>query len=155
MFKNIGGKIKVLAVILCILGMVASVVIGVIMIAGGGFLTNIGRYGGYAYGSSAGSAAIVVGILIIIFGCLFSWIGSFALYGYGELIVKTTETAENTRALVMSMMNNGGGNGPAPAQEAQPGPAPNIAPGPSVCPSCGAVNSPDVNFCVNCGSPLH
>ena len=154
MFKNIGGKIKVLAVVLCILGMVVSVVLGVIMIAGGCVLANIGRYGGYAYGS-AGPVAIVAGILIIVVGCLFSWIGSFALYGYGELIVKTTETADNTRALVMSMMNQAGGNGPAPVQEDAPGPVPNIAPGPSVCPSCGAVNSPDVNFCVNCGSALH
>ena len=156
MFSNIGGKIKVLAVVMCILGMVASLAIGVIVIIGGGFLRFSGSYG------SAGTAATIVGILIIIFGCLFSWIGSFVLYGYGELIAKMMETADNTRNMLFAMQQKGGGSPsgfapvpPFPEPPVQPQPEMNIAAGPVTCPSCGAVNSPDVNFCVNCGNPLH
>ena len=79
MFDNIGGKIKVLAKIICFGGIILSPIIGIIMLASGGDIS-----GG-------------VGLMVIIGGCLGSWIGSFFVYGFGELIEKTTEIAENTR----------------------------------------------------------
>jgi len=76
MFANIGGKIKGLAVGICILGIAASV------IAGLGLMT-------------AGSAeSIGVGFAILVGGSLLSWIGSFFAYGFGELIENTTVIAE-------------------------------------------------------------
>lgn len=76
MFANIGGKIKGLAVGICILGIAASV------IAGLGLMT-------------AGSAASIgVGFAILVGGSLLSWIGSFFTYGFGELIENTTVIAE-------------------------------------------------------------
>ena len=74
MFNNIGNKIKGLAVLFTIIGIIASCILG--------FLTLF----------------IVMNflwtILIIVVGCLLSWVGSFLLYGFGELVSKT---AENTK----------------------------------------------------------
>lgn len=61
MFDNIGGKIKVLAQVVCWIGITISVIFGLISFENGG-------------------------IVVIILGSLFSWIGSFTLYGFGQLI---------------------------------------------------------------------
>ena len=74
MFENIGGKIKTLATVCTIIGIVVSIAVGIF------------------YGAEADFLA---GLLIIILGCLSSWIGSFLLYGFGELIENTTEIRKN------------------------------------------------------------
>lgn len=70
MFENIGGKIKAVAQVVCWLGIIVSVICGIIMITQGG-------------GTS------FIGFLIMILGSLFSWIGSFMTYGFGQLIQNT------------------------------------------------------------------
>ena len=65
MFDNISSKIKTLAEITSIAGIVISILWGVILILQGKFL-----------------GGAVVGVL----GALASWVGSFALYGFGQLI---------------------------------------------------------------------
>lgn len=80
MFKNIGSKIKSLAEIICWIGIVISVLIGI------AWMEN----------------SIIGGILIAIIGSGISWIGSFFAYGFGELIEKTSEIATN-----ISCFNNG------------------------------------------------
>ena len=81
MFDDIGGKIKTVAKVVCWVGIIMSVITGIVLI----------------------STANTVGILTIIVGSLGSWIGSFTLYGFGELIEKTTEIAENTRPVNTNM----------------------------------------------------
>lgn len=71
MFENIGGKIKTLAVVTTIIGMVVSIIVAI--------------------------ALEEMGILVGILGCLFSWIGSFVLYGFGEIIVSLQIIAANTK----------------------------------------------------------
>ena len=80
MFDNIGGKIKTLAVVLCILGMIASFVAAIFL------WTQNSRY----------NSTILAGFLTLGGGCLISWIGSFFTYGFGQLIESAEETAENT-----------------------------------------------------------
>ena len=65
MFNNIGKKLKVVAVVFCWIGIVASVVFGIILIDD--------------YDEVVGAVTLVVGVLS-------SWIGSFALYGFGQLV---------------------------------------------------------------------
>ena len=77
MFTNIGGKIKVLAKVLCILGIVASIVAGNIL------ATN--------YFSSSFLSSLVI---IVICGSLLSWVCSIFVYGFGELIENITVIAE-------------------------------------------------------------
>ena len=87
MFSNIGGKIKKLAVILCILGIIGSVTYAIIC------FTNSSRY----------QDLTLYGILILVGGCLLSWIGSFFTYGFGELIERTVSIDEQ--------LAHGGGKG--------------------------------------------
>lgn len=70
MFERIGSKIKKLASVITWLGIIASLILGVVLISGG-------------------DEMIVLGIVVMALGSLASWIGSFLLYGFGELIEKT------------------------------------------------------------------
>ena len=81
MFKNIGGKIKGLAQVICIVGIVISVVAGINMIYSGFYSYN-------------GDTMVNMGFAVMIGGSLLSWIGSFFAYGFGELIENTTVIAE-------------------------------------------------------------
>lgn len=78
MFSNIGGKIKNLAVVITWIGIITSVIFGIMMMATG-------------YGEM-----VFIGFLVALVGSLLSWIGSFLLYGFGQLI-------ENTDAIVKKL----------------------------------------------------
>lgn len=68
MFDQIGEKIKTLAVVITILGIIVSCVAGIALCIRG---------------------AVFIGILIVVIGSLTSWLGSFLLYGFGQLISNT------------------------------------------------------------------
>ena len=86
MFNNIGGKIKGLAKVICWLGIILSVIIGIVLIIGA---TN--RNGYYRY---TDTTTIIYGIIVIVVGSLLSWIGSFVLYGFGELVDNSSKLVE-------------------------------------------------------------
>ena len=94
MFNNIGGKIKGLAKFMCWLGIILSVIAGVVMIiaAASSRSYTFDSYGEKITLSTGGS--IVAGILIIVFGSLASWIGSFFMYGFGELVENSKKVAD-------------------------------------------------------------
>ena len=69
MFEDIGNKIKTLAAVICALGVIASVIIGV----------------------SLSKGSVAIGFFIILFGIIISWCGTFLLYGFGELIDQTRQ----------------------------------------------------------------
>ena len=75
-FRNIGLKIKILALIILFLGIFTSFTCGIIII-----IEN----------------TISQGVFIIIIGFVASWLSTFLMYGFGELIDKTTEIANNTK----------------------------------------------------------
>lgn len=77
MYRNIGSKIKVLAIVLCILGMLFSLIGGVVFM----YLTTFG----FNYVELWN---IVVGIVIMIVGSFVSWVSQFMLYGFGEIITR-------------------------------------------------------------------
>lgn len=77
MFINIGGKLKGLAYVTSILGMVVSVIVAIVL-----FCQN-SRY----------NSTIGVGLVTLVGGCLCSWIGGFFTYGFGELIEQQTSIA--------------------------------------------------------------
>ena len=74
MFDNIGGKIKVVAQLATWLGIIASVVSGIVFIA---------------------SLESPMGIFVMIGGSLISWLSSLTLYGFGQLIEHTEHIANN------------------------------------------------------------
>lgn len=71
MFRNIGGKIKGLASFTAWLGIIASVIAGIVVIV---------------------ATETPLGLVVIIAGFLVSWIGAFQLYGYGQMIENTDRT---------------------------------------------------------------
>lgn len=75
MFDNIGGKIKILAKVLCWVGIIGFVLSAIYV------WVTIGRYG------------VGLGFALFIIGPLVSWISSFLLYGFGELIETNCEIA--------------------------------------------------------------
>lgn len=77
MYKEIGKKIKKLAIVIFVLE-------AIVFFIGGIFLMAINN------------DLFLVGILMMIIGPLLAWVSSFILYGFGELIDKTSEIANNT-----------------------------------------------------------
>lgn len=67
MFDNIGGKIKAVAKVVCWIGIIASIIIGFIMLV-------------------QDEDTAFAGILVMVLGSLGSWIGSFMTYGFGQLV---------------------------------------------------------------------
>ena len=85
MFKNIGDKIKTLAVTLSWIGIFASIIIG------------------YSYSYSGVDdgeiGVVIIGIAIALAGSLVSWISAFLLYGFGQLVKNSDILVNNTYIL--------------------------------------------------------
>lgn len=79
MFDNIGGKLKGLAKVTSVLGMIVSVITAIAL-----FCTN-----------SHYSPTIGLGFVVLIGGCVGSWVAGFFTYGFGELIEKQTTIADH------------------------------------------------------------
>ena len=79
MFNNIGNKIKTYAEVISWIGIIASIITGIVI------MLTIATF-----------QAIFLGLLICIIGSLLCWISSFVLYGFGQLI-------ENTDILVSKL----------------------------------------------------
>ncbi len=94
MFSYIGKKIKDLATILTIVGVVLSILGGLASIGMGANLEN-------RQGEGTGILFILVGIALMIIGPLVFWLGSYLLYGYGELVDKTSEISKDLKQLLM------------------------------------------------------
>lgn len=96
MYKNIGKKIKGLAIFSFIVGALASIVLGIslIVLSDDSFVVDE-------------EILIVAGIAVIVLGVLISWIASFVLYGYGELIQKTASIEETVNSRLAGKAENG------------------------------------------------
>lgn len=86
MFKNIGGKLKTLAEVSACLGIIASAIWGMILIA-------VGIEDGYPFG-------IFLGLIVMVAGGLGSWILSFVMYGFGQLIENTDKIVEQQEQML-------------------------------------------------------
>lgn len=73
MYRNIGKKIKEVAKLQALVGILASIMIGIL----------------YAI-----TSILISGILIIVIGSILSWVSSFVLYGFGELVDNSQKIAE-------------------------------------------------------------
>ncbi len=78
MFENIGGKLKILAKIVTVLGIGASLFAGI-------------------YFTVTGRIELWQGVTVLIGGPFLFWIISAYTYGFGELVERTAEIAYNTR----------------------------------------------------------
>lgn len=80
MWDNIGRKLQGLAKVVCWIGIIASVISGIVIMNQ----------------STSYYSTILLGLLSIVLGCLFSWIGSWAMYGLG-LVVENVENGVGSR----------------------------------------------------------
>lgn len=85
MFNSIGTKIKVAAKVISWIGIIGSIIAGIIII-------SIGLY-------NENGDLVGIGFGVLLGGSFISWISSWFVYGYGELIEKTSEIAKNTSSL--------------------------------------------------------
>lgn len=77
MYDNISGKIKGLAKASFIVGAIAAVITGIVIMA-------------------SDEDMIPVGLLVMVVGPLVAWVSSWLIYGFGELIDKACAIAQNT-----------------------------------------------------------
>ena len=87
MFRNPGGKIKSYAKVLFWVGVVISIIIGVIEI-GSSFVAAA-----YSYQGSFGTIllGILGGVLTVAIGTLISWLAVLTLYAFGTLVENSDE----------------------------------------------------------------
>lgn len=137
MFDNIGGKIKALAKVLCWIGIIASVISGIVMIVSG----SSSRY-------YSGPSPVLTGFLTIILGALFSWIGSFFTYGFGQLIEDTEMIRSRMDSSPSYAPNQGGSMLSNAAKSIEQERMRNEW----TC-VCGASNSNTATYCFRCRRP--
>lgn len=157
MFNNIGKKIKVLAKVVCWIGIVLSFAIGLLIMFGASILQDMGL-------QKLASKGDLFGLLVMVFGTLVSWIGSFYTYGFGELIDTNQELAQSVRNLkngsVFSTRSNTQYHPAAPVSQNTPKPAAEpVVPIPDssdegfcFCPVCNQRQKAGLTKCFRCGS---
>lgn len=82
MFSNIGEKIKTLAEVICIIGIVASIIAAIVMFS---------------------NSEIGLGFLLLILAPLLFWISSFTLYGFGEIIVLLKQNIDKQTEIIKKL----------------------------------------------------
>ena len=144
MFYNIEKKIKVLAGVITILGIISSVVTGIILF---------------------GEKNIIMGLLTIVMGILFSWIGSFVLYGFGEIIETTKSIAKISSEIILQLRKDNTPNSKSIKEnkvdninleinEKVEKEIKRIGADKKTCPSCGCIISIHAKECPMCGKIL-
>lgn len=86
MFSNIGEKLKGLATVITVIGIIMSIIV---------FLVNV----------AMDEDMIFPGLLLGAGIALVSWIGSFAIYGFGALISSTQNTERLTKEMLKEIKN--------------------------------------------------
>lgn len=77
MFSNIGRKLKTLAMLICWLGIIVSVILGFVTIAQANQVPFLER------------TLVISGLTTMGVGSLCAWIGALFTYGFGQLIENT------------------------------------------------------------------
>ena len=85
MFNNIGGKLKELAKIVFVLGVIASVSFAIALFTGD-LAKDFGQ-----------GEKLIFGLIVIVAGIVASWVSTWFIYGFGEIIDKLTDIEYNTR----------------------------------------------------------
>lgn len=127
MFDNIGGKIKGLAMVVCWLGIIASVI------------------GAIALWVS--TEAFWPGFGVLAAGAISSWLGSLFTYGFGEIIDQLT--ALNYK---MSVPNSAIQGSVPVSTSSSIGNTYSSNVGYWTCPKCNEKNPVSKGFCMSCGT---
>lgn len=148
LFDNIGGKIKKLATIICVIGLIASLIAAI-----GLWL----QHDQYNLLTQTRNNTIWDGICVLFGGCVASWTGCFCLYGFGQLIEDTAaihEALKSTSKLEMKPMMK------ESVHEAKPKPVVQAVPtvvkkteiAGWTCRKCKCINASGNDICSRCGT---
>ena len=94
MFNNIGQKIKVLAQIVCWIGIAGSVLYALFILTLGFVAILINEQ------AAQGFILIILAPVVGIVGAFLSWVSVWTLYAFGELVDKTEENERNTAQIL-------------------------------------------------------
>ena len=87
-FAHVGRKVKAGAVVLCVLGILLSVLLGVSIINGSAvtlrYLNNLSGVTAITSLTQAGINATALGVICIVVGSLISWVSSWVTYAIGQ-----------------------------------------------------------------------
>lgn len=89
MFDNISEKIKMLAKVVCWLGIIVCIITGIVLM-------------------TIDESLVLAGILTAVLGSLLSWVSSFVLYGFGQLVENSdilVESGRTTNAKLREQVN--------------------------------------------------
>ena len=129
MFDNIGDKIKTLAKVSTVLGIVISVIYGIVLMV---------------------SDLIFVGFLVMILGSLLFWISSFTLYGFGEMINQLEYSNSNSKKIYDLLNKKYSISINSISQQVEKAKEPQESEHKWLCDSCGKLR--DKSPCPYCGN---
>ena len=131
MFGNIGGKVKTMAKVFTWLGMILSVIYGIVLAVNGSFF---------------------IGILTAVSLALAVWLAAIPFYGFGELI-ETNQSLVRSNREIISLLKEA--NTPASQNSEEAKPAKMTSSHEVIgwtCLSCGARNPSSKTTCIVCGN---
>ena len=131
MFDNIGDKIKTLAKVSTVLGIVISVIYGIVLMV-------------------SDEDLIFVGFLVMILGSLLSCIGSFTLYGFGEMINQLEYSNSNSKKIYDLLNKKDNISINSISQQVEKAKEPQKSEHKWLCNSCGKLR--DKSPCPYCGN---
>ncbi|MBR3244684.1 MAG: zinc-ribbon domain-containing protein [Parasporobacterium sp.] len=127
MFNNVSSKIKISAWVVLIIGIIASIVLGIICISTGAQVNQLLNYSNSFFGmggspSGSGTGLILGGIAIIIFGSIMSYVFALLVRGFGQIVFNTQSIASHAYGNNQRGQNSAPASHPAPASASQPAP---------------------------------
>ena len=136
MWSDMGQKLKILAQVICVLGMIASLVYAIIIwSAQVPVETTVSYWNNAAHIQKNQPSTFWPGLLMLVAGCILSWVGSWILYGFGLIV----ERAENGYTISdKGIRLPDGGTMPAIWST-------------WTCPDCKTENPQSRAVCLNCG----
>ena len=152
MFENVGSKVKSLAKVICWLGIIGSIIGGIVIWVSGG---NSSSYYSYSYRSSSNGFTFWYGLLTIVLGSFFSWLGSLTTYAIGEAAEYAEINNVKLNEIEEKLKENRSAETKSEQQTSHPVTTTYSVPvvGDTWrCPNCGSYNKKTDQYCKDCGT---
>ena len=143
MFDNIGGKLKKLAVILFVIGVIASLVCAIVY----GRTVKV-----YSYHTET-TFNFWLFLLILVGGCIASYVEVMALYAFGQLVENSDTRTQLALDAAKERENEKWESNTTPSYGASARKPVTNAPKKD-CPYCGARNNLNNKTCFACGKTI-
>ena len=161
MFENVGANVKTLAKVVCWLGIIASIIGGIVIWVSGGRMGSDLYNSSYSSSSGWGiSPSFLTGLLTMVIGSFFSWLASLTTYAIGEAAEYAEYNAKKLLDLEAKLKEMEKKLETSTASETSGAPVSSpAASSDSVkygdkwcCHKCGKWNDITSNYCKECGS---